>query len=122
MARLAVVDDEPDILMLVATKLRRLGHEILTATDGPSGLALVRAEMPDLAILDWMMPGLTGLQVCETIKADAATAGIPVLLLTARTQQADLDAVLAAGADGYLPKPFSTSDLTAAIERLLASK
>jgi CheY-like chemotaxis protein len=119
MARLAVVDDEPDILMLVATKLRRLGHEVVTASDGAAGLELVRSALPDLVILDWMMPALTGLEVCERIKGDPVLAAIPVLLLTARTQQSDLDAVFAAGANGYLPKPFSTSELTAAIEKLL---
>ena len=119
MARLAVVDDEPDILMLLATKLRRFGHEVSTAADSAAGLELVRQSLPDLVILDWMMPKLTGLEVCTAIRADTKLAGIRVLLLTARTQQADLDSVFAAGADAYLAKPFTTKDLAAEVDRLL---
>jgi DNA-binding response OmpR family regulator len=122
MARLAVVEDEPDILLLLATKLRRFGHEVTTASDGQAGLELVQQIVPDLILLDWMMPKLTGLEVCVAVKGDPALSNVPVLLLTARTQPADLEAVSAAGADGYLPKPFTTDELKRAVEALLAAK
>jgi DNA-binding response OmpR family regulator len=122
MARLVVVEDEPDILLLLATKLRRLGHEVSTAPDGQAGLDLIRQLVPDLVVLDWMMPKLTGLEVCVAVKGDPALTNVPVLLLTARTQPADLEAVTAAGADAYLPKPFTTDELKRAVEGLLGPK
>lgn len=114
-----VADDDDDIRALVTLRLRRFGFEVVAAADGEQALALVRDRSPDLAILDVTMPGLTGLEVTRALRADEATKGIPVLLLTARVQDADLAAGLEAGATGYVRKPFQPAELLARIEEAL---
>ncbi len=114
-----VADDDDDIRALVTLRLRRFGFEVVTAADGEQALALVRDRAPDLAILDVTMPGLTGLEVTRALRADEQTRGIPVLLLTARVQDADLAAGLEAGATGYVRKPFQPAELLARIEEAL---
>lgn len=114
-----VADDDDDIRALVTLRLRRFGFEVVTAADGEQALALVRDRAPDLAILDVTMPGLTGLEVTRALRADEQTRGLPVLLLTARVQDADLTAGLEAGATGYVRKPFQPAELLARIEEAL---
>lgn len=111
MTHVLVADDDPDIRKLVVMKLRSAGHEVTEAADGSAALELARTRGPDLALLDLMMPGLTGLEVCEHLKADPATSGVPVVLLTARAQERDVEHGIAAGADAYLSKPFSPRQL-----------
>jgi DNA-binding response OmpR family regulator len=106
-----VVDDEQDILDLVRFRLEHDGYRVITASDGERGLALARAERPDLCILDVMMPKLTGLEVLAQLRAEPATADTPVILLTSRGQDADVDRGFELGAQDYVTKPFSPQEL-----------
>jgi DNA-binding response OmpR family regulator len=118
---LLVADDDEDILMLVQLRLSRSGYEVVVARDGEEALRLTREKQPDLAVLDWMMPKASGLEVLRAIRADAATREIPVVLLTARASEADIQEGLDAGADDYIAKPFSPQELAARIEVILAA-
>ena len=118
--KILVVEDDPIVRELIEFKLSGAGHRILLAPDGEAGLAAARAERPDLIILDWMMPKLTGLQVCEAIRADESIAKTPVLLLTARAQESDVEKGFAAGVNDYLLKPFSPRELLSRVEALAA--
>lgn len=112
-----VADDDPDILELVRIRLERLGCDVETAADGDAALELARSRRPALVVLDVSMPGLTGYAVTEALRAERDTRAIPVLLLTARVQEADVQRGLAAGATEYVTKPFSPQALG---ERVLA--
>ena len=120
-ATVLVADDDEDILELVAFRLERAGYEVITARDGTEALAAARERHPDLAVLDVMMPGMTGYDVTRELRGDDATRGIPVILLTARVQEADVNRGFEAGADDYLRKPFSPADLRRRLGDLLAS-
>ena len=120
MKRVLIVEDQSDIRKLIRMTLEFEDYEIHEAADGAFGLAMVSAVRPDLVLLDVMMPGeLDGLQVCQRLKADPATRGMKIVLLTARGQARDREAGQAAGADEYLVKPFSPLQLIETIERLL---
>jgi DNA-binding response OmpR family regulator len=106
-----VVDDERDILDLVRFRLEHDGCQVLTASDGQTGLMLAQAERPDLCILDVMLPKLSGLEVLAHLRADPATAGMRVILLTSRGQDTDVDRGFELGADDYVTKPFSPTEL-----------
>jgi DNA-binding response OmpR family regulator len=114
--RILVVDDEPTILAAVATRLRAEAFLVETAVDGPSAVAAAAATTPDLVVLDVMLPGFDGLEVCRRIQAVRAT---PVLMLTARSDETDMLIGLGIGADDYLTKPFSMRELVARIRVLL---
>ena len=114
--RVLVVDDEPTIADSVAARLRAEGFEVEIAADGPSAVAAASARRPDLVVLDVMLPGFDGLEVCRRIQADRP---IPVLMLTARDEETDLLVGLAVGADDYLTKPFSIRELAARVHALL---
>jgi DNA-binding response OmpR family regulator len=114
-ARILVVDDDPDILELLRIKLEFSGHEVLTAPDGEAGLRAATEHHPDLVLADWTMPRLTGVEMLTRMRADAAIANTPFVLLTARAQEVDEP-----GIDGFLAKPFSLADLTASVDRALA--
>ncbi|OTA40139.1 MAG: two-component system response regulator, partial [Symbiobacterium thermophilum] len=101
----------PDIARLVAFQLRYSGYEVTLAHDGHEALQRAREAAPDLILLDWMMPGMDGLECLAALKGDPATRGIPVVLMTARGQQADVEAGMAAGAAAYLVKPFALDHL-----------
>ena len=116
-----VADDDEDILLLVTTRLRRDGFEILSASSGDEALALARERRPVLAVLDIGMPGLDGVQVLEHIRADEDLQGIRVLLLTAKAQESDVRRGFDAGADGYVKKPFSPAELSARVRELVDS-
>ncbi len=116
MKRILVVDDEPTILAAVATRLRAEAFLVETAVDGPSAVAAAAATTPDLVVLDVMLPGFDGLEVCRRIQAVRAT---PVLMLTARSDETDMLIGLGIGADDYLTKPFSMRELVARIRVLL---
>ncbi|RKQ87175.1 response regulator receiver domain-containing protein [Solirubrobacter pauli] len=117
-----VADDDEDILQLVSFRLQRAGYTVVTAADGPQALAAAREHQPDLAVLDVMMPGLNGYEVTRQLRADAATAQIPVILLTARVQEADVSRGFEAGADDYLRKPFSPQELRSRVQAILARR
>ena len=119
MSTILVVEDDTDIRALVEAKLTQAGYEVHTEHDGEAGLAAARVVEPDLIILDWMLPRLTGLEVCVAIRADATLANVPIILLTARAQEADLERGFAAGADDYLTKPFSPRELATRVAVLL---
>ena len=117
-----VADDDEDILQLVSFRLERAGYTVVTAADGQQALAAAREHHPDLAVLDVMMPGLNGYEVTRQLRADAATAQIPVILLTARVQEADVSRGFEAGADDYLRKPFSPQELRSRVQAILARR
>jgi DNA-binding response OmpR family regulator len=114
-----VADDDDDILLLVTTRLRRDGHEVVSASRGDHALALARELHPALAVLDVGMPGLDGLEVLEQIRGDETLAGTRVLLLTAKAQESDVRRGYAGGADAYVKKPFSPAELSAKVSELL---
>jgi DNA-binding response OmpR family regulator len=114
--RILVVDDEPTILAAVATRLRAESFLVETAVDGPSAVATAAATAPDLVVLDVMLPGFDGLEVCRRIQVQQST---PVLMLTARSDETDMLIGLGIGADDYLTKPFSMRELVARVRVLL---
>jgi DNA-binding response OmpR family regulator len=119
-ARVLVVDDDEDIRVLVAARLEAAGFRADTAADGPEALRAIRDDRPDLVILDVMMPGMTGFDVCREIREDPAVADLPVIMLTARDDGAAKLLGRARGADRYLSKPFDAPDLLSAVEELTA--
>lgn len=114
-----VIEDEDDILDLIKVNLTREGYRVLGSAAGEEGLALAREEAPDLVVLDLMLPGMDGLQVCRTLRSDPRTRALPVLILTARGEEADIVAGLEAGADDYVTKPFSPKVLAARVRSVL---
>jgi len=119
--RILVVEDEPVIRELVRSMLHDGPVEVETASTGADGLRLVREGGFQLVLLDVVLPGMDGLTVCRLLKADPSTAGVPLYMLTAKTRRADLEAALAAGANGYIHKPFRGSELMELVERLRAT-
>ena len=118
-ANILVVEDEPAIQELIAANLARAGHTVLRATDGETGLRIVREALPDLILLDWMLPGISGLDFARRLRADSRTRDVPVIMLTARGEEVDKIAGLEAGADDYITKPFSPRELVARIKAVL---
>jgi DNA-binding response OmpR family regulator len=114
-----VADDDDDILLLVTTRLRRDGYEIVSASSGDRALELAREHRPSIAVLDIGMPGLDGLAVLEAIRADDSLSGTRVVLLTAKAQESDVRRGYDAGADAYIKKPFSPSELSERVRSLL---
>ncbi len=117
--KILVVDDEADIVEFVEYNLRREQFEIRTANDGPTALRRAREEQPDLVLLDIMLPGIHGLEVCRLLKSGRETAHIPVIMLSAKGEEADIVTGLELGADDYVPKPFSMRLLLARIRAVL---
>ncbi|MGH2768114.1 MAG: response regulator transcription factor [Candidatus Methylomirabilales bacterium] len=118
--KLLIADDEAGVRSLVRMTLESESLEILEASTGHEAIELARSESPDLILLDVMMPGLSGFDVCRALKGDRATAGIPVVILTARAQASDLEDGEAAGADDYFTKPFSPVALMRKVDEILA--
>lgn len=121
-ATVLIADDDADILELVAFRLERAGYEVLTAGDGEEALSLARERRPALAVLDVMMPKLTGYDVVRAMRDEDGTRDIPVILLTARVQDADVSRGFEAGADDYVRKPFSPQELRARVEAVLGRR
>ena len=119
MSRVLVVEDDKDIADLIAHYLQRAGHIVESLASGTAALARVRESAPDLLVLDLMLPGMDGLLVCQALRGDAATAAIPIIMLTARGEEAERIAGLELGADDYVTKPFSPRELTARVAALL---
>ena len=120
MARILIVEDEANIVKLISIRLERLGHSINSADNGVAALDIAREITPDLILLDVMIPVLNGFQVLQRLKADSATAPIPVLMLTARGHERDIVSGLEGGADDYIIKPFSFPKLIARVSTALA--
>jgi DNA-binding response OmpR family regulator len=114
-----VADDDADIRALVTFRLERAGYRVVTASDGEQALELARAESPDLAVLDVMMPRLTGLEVTKRLRDQHETSALPVILLTARVQESDIALGIEAGADEYITKPFSPQELGRRVQAIL---
>jgi two-component system alkaline phosphatase synthesis response regulator PhoP len=117
--KILVVDDEEDILELVKYNLEREGFQITCAESGEKALKSTRHERPDLIVLDLMLPGIDGLEVARQLKQDLKTAGIPIVMLTAKGEEADIVTGLELGADDYITKPFSPRVLIARIKAVL---
>jgi two-component system phosphate regulon response regulator PhoB len=117
-----LVDDEEDILELLEYNLRKDGYRICTAATGEAALKAVRAQPPDVILLDLMLPGLDGLEVCRILKGDARTRPIPIIMLTAKGEEADIVTGLELGADDYITKPFSPRVLSARVKAVLRRK
>jgi two-component system phosphate regulon response regulator PhoB len=117
--RVLVVDDESDIVALVAYHLAKAGFQVATASDGVEAIDQVRRETPALVVLDLMLPGMSGFDVLESIRAEPATRAIPVLMLTARKEEPDKLRGLSLGADDYLTKPFSPAELVLRVKAIL---
>jgi len=117
--KILVVDDEKDITALVAYHLEREGFRVLQAYDGLQGLELARRERPNLLVLDLMLPVMSGLDVCRRLRKEPETARLPILMLTAKTEETDKVLGLELGADDYLTKPFGPRELVARVKALI---
>ena len=117
--KILIVEDERDILDLVTHYLEKEGFRVRSATDGPAGWMAVLRERPDLIVLDLMLPGMDGLELCKKIRAESSTAVMPVIMLTAKAEETDRVVGLEVGADDYLTKPFSPKELVARVKALL---
>jgi DNA-binding response OmpR family regulator len=121
-ALILVADDDEDIRRLLRFRLERAGYGVVEARDGEEALALALQHRPDLAVMDVMMPKATGYEVTRRLREDESTRKIPVILLTARAQEADVSRGFEAGADDYLRKPFSPQELRARVQAILGRR
>ena len=122
MSQVLVVEDESAIAELISINLRHAGHEVAIAATADQAQSEIDRVLPDLVVLDWMLPGQSGLQLAKRWRADARTRELPIIMLTARAEEGDKIAGLDAGADDYLTKPFSTNELMARIRAVLRRK
>ena len=118
--RILVVDDEPDIIELVEFNLKQAGYVVTTAADGAEALKKIRAQKPDLIVLDVMLPEMDGFEICKALRLDEATAKLPIIMLTAKAAEIDRVLGLELGADDYLTKPFSPRELLLRVKKMLA--
>jgi two-component system, OmpR family, alkaline phosphatase synthesis response regulator PhoP len=114
-----IIDDEKDLIELVRYNLEKDGFQVKGALDGETGMAMVLRDLPDLVLVDLMLPGIDGLEVCRRLRANSRTSGIPLIMLTAKTAESDRVVGLELGADDYVTKPFSTRELAARVRALL---
>ena len=119
-SKILVVDDEPEAVELVEFNLQQAGYEVISAADGAEALTKSRAKKPNLIVLDLMLPEMSGLEVCKTLRRDPATAGIPIIMLTARAAEIDRVLGLELGADDYITKPFSPRELVLRVKKILS--
>lgn len=117
--KILIADDEPNIVISLEFLLKREGYEVVVAHDGVQALAQVRAERPDLAILDVMMPNRNGFEVCQDLRQDPEFKTLRIMMLTAKGRDTEVSKGLALGADVYMTKPFATRDLLAKVKTLL---
>lgn len=117
--KVLVADDESDVLNLVCNNLKTAGFTALQAEDGPSALEQARTQIPALIVLDLMLPGMSGLEVCKALKAEPATKNIPILMLTAKAEEVDRILGFELGADDYMTKPFSPRELVLRVQSVL---
>jgi DNA-binding response OmpR family regulator len=120
--RILLIEDDPSVLRAISYMLEKEGYDVLTAMNGLVGLRKAKEENPDLLILDVMLPGIDGFEVCHRLRAESQTAQLPILMLSAKGQAADRSTGLQVGADEYLTKPVERSVLLSKIEALLAAK
>jgi len=117
--KILIVDDERDILKMLDYNLKKEGFRVISASDGEDAIDSALKERPDLIVLDLMLPGLDGLEVCKTLKKENKTANIPIIMLTAKAQETDKIVGLELGADDYITKPFSPRELVARVKAVL---
>ena len=117
--KVLIADDEPNIVISLEFLMKREGHAVSIARDGPAALEAIRSTRPDLVLLDVMMPGMSGFEVCQAVRADQALAGVKILMLTAKGRDTDVAQGLGLGADAYMTKPFSTKELAAKVREML---
>ncbi len=118
-ATILIVEDEPAIQELLSATLTRAGHQVIRADDGESAQRLLREALPDLVLLDWMLPGVSGMDLARRLRAEERTRSIPIIMLTARGEEQDKVSGLEVGADDYVTKPFSPRELVARIKAVL---
>jgi two-component system phosphate regulon response regulator PhoB len=117
--KILVIEDEPDILEVIQYNLEREGHKVIACRNGELGLSRIRTDDPDLVILDLMLPGMDGVEVCRQVKSDPVTRAIPVIMVTAKSEESDIVLGLGIGADDYITKPFSPKELLARVKVVL---
>ena len=120
--KILVIEDDPSTSRLVEYTLRHHGYQVITATNGLEGVKKAHSEVPDLVILDVMLPGMDGFEICRRLRAEPSTAPVSILVFSARAQETDKDTAIKAGADDYLTKPASHAEIIARVERLIAKK
>jgi DNA-binding response OmpR family regulator len=120
MTRVLIADDEPNIVVSLEFMMKREGYEVLIARDGVAALEAIRSGRPRLVLLDAMMPGMSGFDVCQAVRADAELRDTLILMLTARGRETDLARGIGVGADAYVTKPFSTRELMQKVRDMLA--
>ena len=114
-----IADDEPNIVISLEFLMKREGHRVSIARDGDAALQAIRAERPDLVLLDVMMPGKSGFEVCQAVRADESLAAVKILMLSAKGRETDVAKGTALGADAYMTKPFSTRELAEKVRAML---
>jgi DNA-binding response OmpR family regulator len=117
--KIVIIEDEPDILEVLSYNLKREGFDVFSATNGPLGLSLVEKESPDLLLLDLMLPGLDGIEICSAIKNNPASQNTLIIMVTAKGEESDIVLGLGVGADDYITKPFSPKELVARVKAVL---
>ena len=117
--KILVIEDEPDILEVITYNLEREGHKVISCRNGEQGLSQIRTDNPDLVILDLMLPGMDGVDVCQQVKSDPVTRSIPIIMVTAKSEESDVVLGLGIGADDYIAKPFSPRELVARVKVVL---
>ena len=117
--KILIVEDEKDIIKMIEYNLKKEGYKVIDARDGEDALDLAVREYPDLILLDLMLPGIDGLEVCKSLKKESKTSSIPIIMLTAKSQESDKVVGLELGADDYITKPFSPRELIARIKAVL---
>ena len=117
--KIIVVEDEADILDVIEYNLTREGYKVLGFRDGEQGLEAIRGEEPQLVLLDLMLPGIDGIEICKKVKEDPVTRDVPVIMITAKTEESDVVLGLGVGADDYVSKPFSPKELVARVKAVL---
>jgi two-component system alkaline phosphatase synthesis response regulator PhoP len=117
--KILIVEDEKDILKMVEYNLKKDGYRTVSARDGEDAIEMAHSEHPDLILLDLMLPGIDGLEVCKQLKKESKTAGIPIIMVTAKTQESDKVVGLELGADDYVTKPFSVRELLARVKAVM---
>ena len=117
--KVVIIEDESDIREVLEHNLSREGYRVLSSSDGESGLNMVKTEAPDIVLLDLMLPGLDGVEVCRRLKEDPLTRRIPIIMVTAKGEESDIVLGLGVGADDYLPKPFGSKELVARVKAVL---
>lgn len=117
--KIVIIEDEPDILEVLSYNLKREGFEVFSATNGTLGLSLVDKELPDLLLLDLMLPGMDGIEICSSIKNNPATQNTLIIMVTAKGEESDIVLGLGVGADDYITKPFSPKELVARVKAVL---